>query len=233
MLHIRVFGIEDAQRVGMQAPQTVFIQLVVMCIQVCNQFLPIGSALFTATQQKVLGLLYATPERSYYTKEIIRLTGMGVATIKRELDRMTGAGILTLTRIGNQHHYQANPECPIYAELISIVEKIMNTGNMAFHDRFKLSKASLAKLAKRHHIQRLSLFGSAARGEMTEDSDIDLQVEFEEGNAPSLGSMVNISDDFSALFGGRKVDLATPSILNNPYRKRATEDDMEVLYATK
>ncbi len=83
----------------------------------------LGDALFTITQQNVLGLLYSKPGRSFYTKEILRLTGMGVATIKRELDRMVAAGILTLTKIGNQHHYKANPECPIYRELLSIVSK--------------------------------------------------------------------------------------------------------------
>jgi predicted nucleotidyltransferase len=55
----------------------------------------LGDALLTKTQQKVLGLLYSQPEKSFYTKEILRLTGMGVATIKRELDRMKAAGILS------------------------------------------------------------------------------------------------------------------------------------------
>ncbi|MEX0828404.1 MAG: hypothetical protein WD005_05570 [Haliea sp.] len=73
----------------------------------------LSDALFTETQQRVLGLLYGQPERSFYLKEILRLTGMGVATIKRELDRMLEAGIMTMTRIGNHHHYQAKHQCPI------------------------------------------------------------------------------------------------------------------------
>lgn len=83
----------------------------------------LGDALFTKTQQRVLGLLFVQPDRSFYTKEIIRLTGMGVATIKRELDRMVAAGILTMTKIGNQHHYQADPACPIFHELLGIIKK--------------------------------------------------------------------------------------------------------------
>ena len=54
----------------------------------------LADALLTKTQQKVLQLLYGRPDRSFYTKEILRLTGMGVHTIKRELDRMEVAGIL-------------------------------------------------------------------------------------------------------------------------------------------
>ena len=83
----------------------------------------LSDALFTTTQQNVLGLLYSQPDRSFYIKEILRLTGMGVATIKRELDRMLAAGILRMTKIGNQHHYQANSECPIFLELSGIIKK--------------------------------------------------------------------------------------------------------------
>ena len=95
----------------------------------------------------------------------------------------------------------------------------------------EISRTALQALAQRYHIRRLVLFGSAARGELRPDSDIDLLVEFESGAAPSLGGMVGIQDAFVSLFGGRKVDVATPAILNNPYRRRAIEKDMEELYA--
>ncbi len=95
----------------------------------------------------------------------------------------------------------------------------------------RVSRTALQELARRFHIRRLVLFGSAARGELRPDSDIDLLVEFERNKAPSLGGMVEIQDAFSVLFGGRKVDVATPSILNNPYRRREIEKDMEELYA--
>lgn len=47
--------------------------------------------------------------------------------------------------------------------------------------------SAIAELARQNHIRRITLFGSAARGEMTSQSDIDLIVEFEPGKAPSLG----------------------------------------------
>lgn len=126
----------------------------------------LADALFTRTQQNVLGLLYVQPERSFYTKEIIRLTGMGVATIKRELDRMVGAGLLTMTRIGNQHHYQANPECPIYHELLGIVKKTFGVAGVI--------REALAPLAG--EIAWVFIFGSVASGKESSGSDIDLMV---------------------------------------------------------
>jgi predicted nucleotidyltransferase len=126
----------------------------------------LGDALFTTTQKKVLGLLYSQPERSFYTKEIIRLTGMGVATIMRELDRMLAAGIITMTKVGNQHHYQANIECPIYHELLSIVKKTFGISGVIVQ--------ALSPLAQ--HIDWAFIFGSVASGKEGSTSDIDLMV---------------------------------------------------------
>lgn len=108
---------------------------------------------------------------------------------------------------------------------------VSNRDSLVIGGSLVIARAALRKLAQRYHIRRLVLFGSAARGELRPDSDIDLLVEFENGAAPSLGGMVEIQDAFVSLFGGRKVDVATPAILNNPYRQRAIEKDMEEIYA--
>lgn len=126
----------------------------------------LGNALFTITQQNVLGLLYSKPGKSFYTKEILRLTGMGVATIKRELDRMVDAGILTLTKIGNQHHYQANPECPIYGELLAIVSKTFGIADVV-RDALEPIQDSISYAC---------VYGSIAKGNEKAKSDIDLMI---------------------------------------------------------
>ena len=126
----------------------------------------LADALFTTTQQKVLGLLYTRPEKSFYTKEIIRSTGMGVATIKRELDRMLAAGIISMTKVGNQHHYSANPECPIYDELLGIVKKTFGIVDVI----------RLALLPFSDRIIWAFVYGSVASGKETSRSDIDLMI---------------------------------------------------------
>lgn len=126
----------------------------------------LSDALFTDTQKNLLGLLYGQPEKSFYFKQLLRLTGMGVATIKRELDRMLEAGILSMNRIGNQHHYQANPQCPIYDELISIVKKTIGV--------VEVIRLALAPLEGR--IKRAFVFGSVASGKETASSDVDLLI---------------------------------------------------------
>ena len=93
------------------------------------------------------------------------------------------------------------------------------------------SQQAISELITHYHINYLALFGSAARQEIQPSSDIDLLIDFEKGKAPSLSTMVRIKDAFSELFSGRKVDIATRSILNNPFRRRQIEKDLVVLYA--
>ncbi len=126
----------------------------------------LGHALFTTTQQKLLGLLYTHPEKSFYTNEILRLTGMGVATIKRELDSMVAAGILKTFKIGNQTHYQADQNCPIYSDLLAIVRKTFGMSDVI--------KAALMPLSK--YIVWAFIFGSIANEKETSASDIDLMI---------------------------------------------------------
>jgi predicted nucleotidyltransferase len=126
----------------------------------------LADALFTKTQKNVLQLLYGRPDRSFYTKEILRLTGMGVHTIKRELDRMVEAGILTLKSVGNQKHYQANPVCPLYEELISIVKKTVGVVDVL--------RDALEPLKK--NILVAFIYGSVAKGQERAASDIDLML---------------------------------------------------------
>jgi uncharacterized protein len=94
----------------------------------------------------------------------------------------------------------------------------------------QINRGALVELGWRYHIRKLSLFGSAVRSNFRPDSDIDILVKFEKGKAPSLGGMVELQEEISTLLGGRKVHLATPAILENPYRRRAILGDLEEQY---
>lgn len=80
-------------------------------------------------------------------------------------------------------------------------------------------RANLAELCRRHHIRRLSLFGSVLRDDFGPESDVDVLVEFEPGLTPGLG-ITDIEDELSALFGGRRVDLVTEKSLHRLVRDR-------------
>ncbi len=78
----------------------------------------------------------------------------------------------------------------------------------------------LATLCRKHHIRRLSLFGSVLRDDFGPQSDIDILVEFETGHVPGFLRLHGIEEELSALFGGRTVDLVTPKALSSRLRDR-------------
>jgi len=135
----------------------------------------VGDALFTKTQQKVLGLLFGKPDKSFYTNEIMRWAAMGRGTVSRELERMVGAGLLSVTRGGNQNHYQANANNPVYSELVSIVKKTFGVADEI--------RARLKPLDEK--IDLAFIYGSISKGTETSASDVDLML---------VGKSLNYSD---------------------------------------
>ncbi|VVQ15558.1 hypothetical protein PS918_05874 [Pseudomonas fluorescens] len=128
--------------------------------------IPLSEALFTATQQKVLGLLFGKPDRSFYANEIARWAQVGKGSLMRELDRLQRAGILIMTRLGNQTHYQANPDCPIYAELLGITRKTFGIAEPLID--------ALQPFAEQ--LTWAFVYGSIAKDQANASSDIDLML---------------------------------------------------------
>ncbi len=83
--------------------------------------------------------------------------------------------------------------------------------------RLSLDPAVLADVCRRHRIRKLSLFGSALKGTVRPDSDIDLLVEFEPNRVPGLIALAGIEIELSELLG-RKVDLRTDQDLSRYFR---------------
>ncbi len=93
------------------------------------------------------------------------------------------------------------------------------------------ARRALAALCARYGVERLELFGSAARGEMRAGSDIDLVVRFHA--RPDMGpadQYFGLKEALERLFG-RPVDLITARSLRNPYLRRSIEKEKVVLYA--
>ena len=84
---------------------------------------PISAALFPKARRVVLGLLYGHPDQSYYLRQIVELTGLGVGHVQREVNRLAEAGILQRSRVGRHVFFQADETCPIYEELRGMVIK--------------------------------------------------------------------------------------------------------------
>lgn len=126
----------------------------------------LADALFTQTQQRVLGMLFGQPQRSFTVSDVIAAAGTGSGAAQRELVKLAASGLLTMQPVGNQKRYQANPDSPIYAELLGIIQKTVGLAEPL--------REALAPLAS--DILAAFVYGSVAKRTDTASSDIDLMV---------------------------------------------------------
>lgn len=158
------------------------------------------SALFPKVRQRVLAVLFGNPGRSFYANEVIALAQSGTGAVQRELAALSDAGLLTVTKQGNQKHYQANANAPVFAELRGLVLKTMGLADVL--------KAALAPLAQQ--IDLAFVYGSVAKQQDTAQSDIDVMI-------------VSASLGYGEVFGALEVAAATLGRKVNPTLYAPTE----------
>ena len=153
----------------------------------------LADALFPKVRQRVLAVLFGTPDRSFYANEVIALAQSGTGAVQRELAGLSEAGLLTVSKQGNQKHYQANGDAPVFAELRGLVLKTMGLGDVL--------RAALVPLGTQ--IDAAFVYGSVARQQDTAHSDIDLMI-------------VSRSLGYADLFGALESAIATLGRKVNP-----------------
>ncbi len=126
----------------------------------------LADAVFTKTQQRVLGLLFSQPGRSFYASELIRQAGTGSGAAQRELAKLEASGLVTAVRVGHQKHFQANQASPLFSEIRAIIVKTVGL--------VEPLRTALKPLAPK--IAAAFVYGSVAKGEDRSSSDIDLMV---------------------------------------------------------
>ncbi|MCW5654291.1 nucleotidyltransferase domain-containing protein [Hydrogenophaga sp.] len=148
----------------------------------------LADALFPGTKQRVLGLLFGQPWRSFYASEVIGLVASGSGVVQRELAVLTKSGLISMKPIGNQKHYQANPDSPIYAELSAIVQKTVGLADPL--------RQALQPLVPR--IIAAFVYGSVAKKTDTAHSDIDLMLVSDD---LSYGDVFGVLEDAGRALG--------------------------------
>jgi len=126
----------------------------------------IATALFSDSQARVYRWLFGQPNRSFHLSELRRLTGLGSASLQRELRKLADSGLVSSERVGNLRCFRANPESPVLSELVTLTRKTLGLEPL-------LSDA-LAPLVPR--LRAAWVYGSVARQTDTAASDIDVMV---------------------------------------------------------
>jgi predicted nucleotidyltransferase len=123
-------------------------------------------SLFGKTRQTLLALLYSRADEEHLQESLIQLAGLGRGAVQRELEFLARAGVVRRTVRGRQVYFQANPDCPIYAELRGLVVKTAGVADAL--------RAALSPLAGR--IRVAFVYGSVAKGTEDRASDVDVMV---------------------------------------------------------
>src|SRR3989304_3845065 len=126
----------------------------------------IATALFSNSQSRVFQWLFGQPEREFHLSELRRLTGLGSASLQRELNRLAEAGLVRSERVGNLRRFQANPQSPVYGELVGLTRKTLGVEPVL--------REALLPLAP--GLQAAWVYGSGAKKTHTAQSDIDVML---------------------------------------------------------
>jgi len=174
-----------------------------------------------------LALLFSHTEESFHLRKILRLAGISPGAGQRELKRLSDTGVILRAVKENQVLFQANPQCPIFDELKSLITKTAGVVDVL--------RAALEPMAGR--ISMALLYGSVARGGAGADSDIDLlvvgEVSFEEVVESVARAQDSLRREINPLvmaleeYRGRlsKGDHLLDAILKSPYMPVIGEPD--------
>jgi predicted nucleotidyltransferase len=123
-------------------------------------------AVFTDSQAKVYLWIYGQPERSYHLSELRRLTGLGSASLQREINRLVVAGLANSALKGNQRQISANRQSLLFKELSDLTRKVMGAA--------ALLTDALRPIERK--IEVAFLYGSVAKQSDNAESDIDIMI---------------------------------------------------------
>jgi predicted nucleotidyltransferase len=93
--------------------------------------------------------------------------------------------------------------------------------------RITIDHEKISDFCRKHHIRRLTLFGSVLREDFRPESDVDVVVEFEQGHVPGL-AFFSMERELSEILN-HKVDLNTPQFLS-PYFRDQVLAEAEAQY---
>jgi len=88
---------------------------------------------------------------------------------------------------------------------------------------------ALIEICRQNDVSKLGVFGSAARGDANDESDIDLLVEFSKGK--SLLALVALEREIATALG-KKVDLLTEPAIS-PYLRERILKDLQIIYEAR
>jgi len=125
----------------------------------------LAEILSSKIRSEIFRMLFGVNDEALHMREIERRSGLSIGTIQQETKKLLHLNLILKRKDGNRIYYQANKEHPLYAEIRGLVLKTVGLADF-FRNALKVNP----------NIQFAFVFGSLARNEENDKSDVDLMI---------------------------------------------------------
>jgi predicted nucleotidyltransferase len=159
------------------------------------------------TRRAVLGTFFMNPNKEYYIRQLAKMHNISAGTLHRELSRLEQAGIINSKRVGNIKLFSVNRQHPVYSDMGNIISKTEGIE--------KLLKDVVNNVS---NIEIAFIYGSFAKDEEKDDSDIDLFLMGDDIDEDTL--VVKVSELERKIFRDVNYTLYTTKSYSEEKRKK-------------
>jgi len=99
------------------------------------------------TRVRLFEIFFSHPQKFFYVRELVRLSGEQINAVRRELNRLEKKNILKSEQRGNRLYYSLRQDYPFFADLLSMVAKTTGLGGEIIRNQRKIGKIKFASLA--------------------------------------------------------------------------------------
>lgn len=129
-----------------------------------------------------------------------------------------------------QRHAEAIATVTTLCENLFMVARGTSTDTRIWQARTGVTPQQIAQFCQKCGLSEFSLFGSIVRDDFGPDSDVDVLIRLDPNKPHGGWDWVDMIEELQAMFG-RKVDLTSPKILDNPFFQQTILRDLRVIYA--
>jgi len=173
------------------------------------------SELLTPKVILILKTMSRNLSRWYYTRELAKLSRVGVGTVSSEFNKLAKEGLVEQKSEGQEKYYKLNLTSPRTRKLCELFE--IDKREKFYKEKRRLAWV-LEDFTKRvfdfaSEVQSVILFGSVARGETTLRSDIDVLVIAPNSEEERFNELMNVVDRLAAEVSGRYPAKLVPIVM--------------------
>jgi predicted nucleotidyltransferase len=167
----------------------------------------LAEILSSKIRSEIFRMLFGVSGEALHMREIERRSGLSIGTIQQELKKLVRLDLIKKRKDGNRLYYEANREHPIYPDIRNLVLKTVGLADF-FREALKANP----------NIKLAFVFGSIARHDEKEKSDVDLMIIGDIGMRQLTGLLSGVSGQI-----GREIN---PHILRiKEFLKRKNAED--------